>query len=423
MPAFATIGPEPPPLLILPFAVLLVTLAVAPLILQHHWQRYYYKICFALAAFVSGYYCLVRGDAGRVLGALLEYLSFMVVVGSFYTVAGGIHLRARTSCRPWTNTLFLLCGALLANATGTVAASMLLIRPWIEMNKGRFAGFHLAFFIFIVSNVGGLLLPVGPPLLLGYQSGVPFFWPLRLWPQWLFVNALLLSTFYLVDRHNFTRSIELEVAARVDKWRIFGKRNAAFMSILLVALVALPSPERELVMVAAAIASFFVSPRHVHEANAFTFLPLKEVAVLFLAIFGTMIPVLDYLELHARDLGVQTVAQFFWSTGILSALLDNAPTYLTFLAVALGLQGLDVHNPQDLESFLAQDDRYLVAISLGATLFGALTYIGNGPNLLVRAIAQHLKMPVPGFFAYVVKYAMPVLLPIFALLAIIFLRK
>ncbi|MFZ3376348.1 MAG: sodium:proton antiporter, partial [Chthoniobacterales bacterium] len=304
MSIFATIGPEPPRLLMFPFALLLMAVTIAPLILRHHWERHYYKFCFALAAFVCGYYLFIGGDVQRVAHALFEYFSFMVVVGSFFTVAGGIHLRTRSHSRPLTSTLFLLIGALLASVIGTIGASMLLIRPWIEMNKARFAGFHLAFFIFIISNVGGLLLPVGPPLFLGYQNGVPFFWSLvRLWPHWLFVSALLLSIFYVLDSFNSKRSIDLDAELPVEKWRVFGKRNLVFMSILLVALIALPSPARELVMIVTAIVSYVFSPRHVHEANAFTFLPLQEVAALFLGIFGTMIPVLDYVKMHASDLG------------------------------------------------------------------------------------------------------------------------
>jgi Na+/H+ antiporter NhaD/arsenite permease-like protein len=416
--------PAPPIWLLLPFALLLLAVAIAPLILRHHWERHYYKICFALAGFVCGYYLFVRRDPQRVTHALFEYFSFLVVVGAFFIVAGGIHLRPRSPGRPLANALFLLLGGLLASAIGTIGASMVLIRPWIEMNKTRFSGFHLAFFIFIVSNLGGLLLPVGPPLFLGYQNGVPFFWPLaRLWPHWLFVSALLLAIFFILDSLKWARSIDRAAEMPVEKWRVFGKRNLIFLAILIVALIVLPSPAREMVMIAAAIASYFVSPRHVHQANAFTFRPLQEVAALFLAIFGTMLPVLDYMQLHAADIGVKTGRQFFWSTGMLSALLDNAPTYLTFSAVALGLHGFEANNAKDVATFIAGNDHLFIAISLGATLFGALTYIGNGPNLLVRAIAQNVNLPTPSFIAFSLKYAAPILLPIFALLSILFLRN
>jgi Na+/H+ antiporter NhaD/arsenite permease-like protein len=412
-------------LLMLPFAVLLIAIALAPIIVKHHWERHYHRVCFALAAIVCGYYVFVLNAGPRVLHAAFEYFSFIAVVGSFFVVSGGIHLRPKSRARPSINALFLFLGALLANVIGTIGASMLLIRPWIHMNKTRFSGFHLAFFIFVVSNVGGALFPVGPPLVLGYLKGVPFAWPLlRCWPHWLVTLGLLLPIFYLGDLINFraARSPNAEDPDDSQGWHCRGQRNFFFMSILLLALIGLPPIWREAVMIVVAIISFRTTPVRIHQANAFSFAPLKEVGWLFLGIFGTMIPVLDYAELHAADLGLHSDLQFFWATGILSALLDNAPTYLTFFAAALGLHGLDMNNAAQISEFIARHDHYLVAISLGATFFGALTYIGNGPNLLVKAIAENMKVPAPGFFGYMFKYAIPVLLPIFALVSFLFFR-
>jgi Na+/H+ antiporter NhaD/arsenite permease-like protein len=412
-------------LLMLPFAVLLIAIALAPIIVKHHWERHYHRVCFALAAIVCGYYVFVLNAGPRVLHAAFEYFSFIAVVGSFFVVSGGIHLRPKSRARPSINALFLFLGALLANVIGTIGASMLLIRPWIHMNKTRFSGFHLAFFIFVVSNVGGALFPVGPPLVLGYLNGVPFAWPLlRCWPHWLVTLGLLLPIFYLGDLINFraARSPNAEHPDDSQGWHCRGQRNFFFMSILLLALIGLPPIWREAVMIVVAIISFRTTPVRIHQANAFSFAPLKEVGWLFLGIFGTMIPVLDYAELHAADLGLHSDLQFFWATGILSALLDNAPTYLTFFAAALGLHGLDMNNAAQISEFIARHDHYLVAISLGATFFGALTYIGNGPNLLVKAIAENMKVPAPGFFGYMFKYAIPVLLPIFALVSFLFFR-
>ena len=423
--ATVLLGHEPPLLLILPFALLLISIAVAPLILQHHWEQHYHRICFGLAAVVCAYYLFARSDAERVLHALIDYASFIIAVGSFYVVAGGTHLRVRDHATPAANTLFLFYGALLANVAGTIGASMLLIRPWIQMNKARFGGYHLAFFIIMVSNFGGVLLPVGPPLFLGYLKGVPFLWPLlRCWRPWLLAIGLLLLIFYLVDRRNFSVAAAVSSAsAEREKWHVFGKRNFVVMSILLVALIALPPIWREAIMFTCAFASYRLTPPHVHQANAFTFTPIKEVAWLFFGIFGTMIPVLDYVQLHAHDLGVQTDMQFFWATGLLSALLDNAPTYLTSLASALGLHGFHMNNATQMSEFIARHDHSLVAISLGATFFGALTYIGNGPNLLVKAIAQDLKVATPSFFGFLLKYTAPILLPIFILISILFFRQ
>ena len=412
-------------LLMLPFGVLLIAIALAPIIFKHHWERHYHRVCLVLAAIVCGYYVFVLNAGPRVLHAAFEYFSFIAVVGSFFVVSGGIHLRPKSRARPSTNVLFLFLGALLANVIGTIGASMLLIRPWIQMNKTCFSGFHLAFFIFVVSNVGGALLPVGPPLILGYLKGVPFAWPLlRCWPHWLVTLGLLLPISYLGDLINF-RAARIPNAQEPDKsqgWHCRGKRNFFFMSILLLALIGLPPIWREAVMVVVAIISFHATPVRIHQANAFSFAPLKEVGWLFLGIFGTMIPVVDYAELRAADLGLHSDLHFFWATGILSALLDNAPTYLTFFAAALGLHGLDMNNAAQVSEFIARHDHYLVAISLGATFFGALTYIGNGPNLLVKAIAENMKVPTPGFFSYMFKYAIPVLLPIFALISLLFFR-
>ncbi len=412
---------------LLPFGILLVSIALAPLIFREHWERYYYWVCLSLSAIVCGYYAFFRRDVARVEHALSEYGSFIVVVGSLYTVAGGIHLRARDHCTPAVNTMFLLLGALLANVVGTIGASILLIRPWIEMNKTRFTGFHLAFFIFLVSNIGGSLLPVGPPLLLGYENGVPFLWPLlQMWRPWSVVMLVLLSVFYCIDRRRF-HSVEVRakpssVGRERERWRIFGKRNVVLMAILLVALAFLTSPRREIVMLATALTSYFATPRRLHQANAFTFLPLKEVAALFFGIFATLIPVLDLVQSHARDVGLGTPVGFFWVTGVLSAFLDNAPAYLTFFTQALASHGGSLDRAGDVAAFLRAHGDLLVGISLGATFFGACTYIGNGPNLLVKAVADSLKMPTPGFFGFLLKYSLPVLLPLFVLITVLFLR-
>jgi Na+/H+ antiporter NhaD/arsenite permease-like protein len=414
---------SPHPALMVPFALLLISIACAPILLRHHWERYYHVICLVLAAIVSGYYIFVFNAGERVLHAGFEYFSFMVVVGAFFVVSGGIHLRAKGESRPFGNTLFLLGGALLANLISTTGASMVLIRPWIRMNRHRFSGMHLAFFIFIVSNIGGALLPVGPPLLLGFLKGVPFWWGLqRCWAQWSVTLGLLLAVFYIVDLRNYRKAgkIPSEEMALPEIRRWDGFPNFFFLLVILVALIAIPAGWRECVIILVTVGSYLITPARVHDANEFSFTPIKEIGWLFLGIFGTMIPVLDYMELHAGNLGLDSDLEFYWSSGVLSALLDNAPTYLTFLAGAFGLHGLDMNNAQQMTEFISQHDHSLVAISLGATCFGALTYIGNGPNLLVKAISEHAKLPTPSFFGYAFKFAVPVLLPIFAVISVLF---
>jgi Na+/H+ antiporter NhaD/arsenite permease-like protein len=418
----ASIDPEPNPLSMLPFAALLLTIAVAPVLASEKWHRHSAKICIGFAAITIAYYIGALRSPWRVVHAGCEYGSFIIVVGGFFVVAAGIHLQVRGRATPALNTLFLFVAALLGNVLGTVAASILLIRPWIAVNRARVAPFHIAFFIFVVSNIGGVLLPIGPPLLLGYLKGVPFWWVAqRCWAPWTIILAAVLLAFYVFDRLNFHRSVA-EMAPAAEKWRISGGLNFLVMGAILACLVILPAGWRESSILIIAAASYWFTPAEIRQRNEFSFAPLKEIAWIFLGIFGTMMPVLDYMEKHAASLGPRSDAQFFWTTGGLSAVLDNAPAYLTFLAAALGVHGLSSDQPAAISEFIAQHDHSLIAISLGATCFGALTYIGNGPNLLVKAIADHAGAKTPGFFGFIFKFALPVLLPIFALVWFLFFR-
>jgi Na+/H+ antiporter NhaD/arsenite permease-like protein len=420
--------PEPSLLSMIPFAGLLVTIALAPILWREHWRKHAPKICCAFAAITVSYYLIELHSGSRVLSASFEYASFIIVVGAFFVVASGIHLRVHGRSTPGLNVAFLVTGALLANLLGTVGASMLLIRPWIALNRSRFAAFHAAFFIFVVSTIGGALLPIGPPLLLGFVKGIPFWWIIRrCWAPWLVTLATVIAVFWVWDRMNFRESIanahETEPAHHGSgKWECIGATNLLAMAGMLVTLILVPAGWRELIIVVTALAAYWFTAPEIRRLNEFTFAPLKEIAWIFLGIFATMIPVLDYMERHAGNLGLHSDLQFFWTTGMLSAVLDNAPAYLTFLAGALGLQGLSIEKAGHIARFIATNDRSLVAISLGAALFGALTYIGNGPNLLVKAITEHARVPTPTFFGYIFKFALPVLIPIFLLVSILFFR-
>lgn len=409
--------------MILPFVVMLFSIAFIPFIHLHWWEKNYPKVAVALGAIAVTYYLVFLGQPGRVAEVAHEYLSFIALIGSLFVVAGGVHISVRGEATPLRNTIFLGIGAVIANFIGTTGASMLMIRPWIRMNKYRITAFHVVFFIFIVSNVGGALTPIGdPPLFLGYLKGVPFFWTAEyLWMPWLVVVGLLLIVFFVTDTFNFRRAPEVvrELETAHEKFRIDGKRNFFFIAVILAA-VFMPVPWREIVMIGAALASWYFTPKQVHEMNHFNLHPVKEVAWLFFGIFGTMIPALDYLQLHSNALGVETPLQFYAFTGILSAVLDNAPTYLTFLAAALGQKGLSLGDPADVAAFAYSHTPILVAISLGAVFFGAATYIGNGPNFMVKAIAQHAKVETPSFFGYVLRFSIPVLLPILILVGWLF---
>ena len=421
--ALSVIAAEPNWLIMLPFAILLLAIALGPLIAQHHWERHYHKLCIVLAGVVCLYHVFVINEATRVLRAGIDYMTFMVVVGSFFVVSGGIHLRAKAPSGPVRNTLFLLFGAVLANLIGTIGASMLLIRPWITMNRGRIAPMHIAFFIFLVSNIGGALLPVGPPLFLGFLKGVPFWWTFQhCWGQWLVAVGLVLLVFFVLDRVNL-RTARKGGENDLTKWGCEGAHNFIFLFVLLGTLIAVPAGWREPLVVLTALASYLATAKRIRAANNFTFAPLKEVGWLFLGIFGTMMPVLEYMERSAGKLGLSSNAAFYWGTGLLSGVLDNAPTYLAFLAAAFGLHGLDINDSSHISRFLSEGGRELIAISLGAAFFGALTYIGNAPNLLVKTIAEHAGVPTPTFLCYIWKFALPILIPIFALISVLFFSR
>jgi Na+/H+ antiporter NhaD/arsenite permease-like protein len=422
--------------LVAPFALLLLLIAVMPLTsgwVKHGWDRYYAHTSVGLGLAVIAYYLLkLTGGAGIVGHTLSEYFSFISLIGSLFVVAGGIHIKVRDEATPLANVMFLAIGAVIANVIGTTGASMVLIRPWIRMNKIRISGFHVVFFIFVVSNVGGALTPIGdPPLFLGYLRGVPFFWLVEhVAFQWVFTVAAVLAAFYAFDRRSYLHAPK-SVQARIDQpsegVRIDGRINFLFLAVI-VGAVFLPEGYflREGVMLAAALCSYKLTPRQVHEENAFSFGPIKEVAFLFAGIFATMMPALGYIDQHGGEFGVKKPMQYYLASGSLSSVLDNAPTYATFLRLA-ETTAISEHpadfpaEPKSESEIVAvlrrtpKDAALIVAVSLGAVFFGAMTYIGNGPNFMVKSIADSAGVKTPSFFGYVFKYSLPILLPILVL--------
>jgi Na+/H+ antiporter NhaD/arsenite permease-like protein len=417
-----------PQWLLLPFLLQLLAIATMPFLAHHWWEKNYPKVSVVLGCVVAGYYVLARGDLHRLGEAIHEYGSFIILLAALFLIAGGIHLEVKGEASPLLNVLFLVSGAALANLIGTTGASMLLIRPWIRMNKYRVTGFHIVFFIFLVSNVGGALTPIGdPPLFLGYLKGVPFFWTLQhQFLPWLLVMGVMVGIFFLIDRKNFHRAPRAirEEATTGRGFSFSGIGNFAALGAV-IAAVFLPSPWREFVMAAAALGSWYLTPREIHQQNDFSFAPIREVAWLFLGIFMTMIPALDLLgrmaPALAQDFGLKE-PHFYYATGALSAFLDNAPTYLAFLSVDAGLKGRLLENPEDIRWIALHAPGNLIAISLGAVFFGAMTYIGNGPNFMVRSIAEEAGVKCPGFFGYLTRYSLPILLPVLVLAGWIFLR-
>ncbi|HEY5724949.1 MAG TPA: sodium:proton antiporter, partial [Methylomirabilota bacterium] len=312
--------------------------------------------------------------------------------------------------------IFLAVGAVLASAVGTTGASMLLIRPLLLTNRERTRRRHtVVFFIFLVSNVGGMLTPLGdPPLFLGYLEGVPFTWTLRLWPQWLFLTGSLLVTYFVWDSIAYTREPLAALRrdrSQIEPLRLRGAANAAWLAGVILAVAFLRAPLRESAIVLLAAVSLWRTPAAVRRANGFTWYPIIEVAVLFLGIFLTMIPALELLRLRGGELGVRTPAQFFWAAGALSSFLDNAPTYLAFLALGQGL-GLD-------REVVGVPGAILAAISVGAVAMGANTYIGNAPNFMVKSIAEETGVKMPSFLGYML-YSGAILIPLFLLVTLLF---
>ncbi len=421
-----------PPWLMFPFALLLLLIAAMPLAsarLKNWWEHAYAKVAVILALFVAAFYLLRVPEGGRALVHTAgEYVSFITLIGALYIIAGGIHLKVKGEATPLNNVVFLFAGAVLANVIGTTGASMVLIRPFIRMNKIRISAHHVVFFIFLVSNVGGSLTPIGdPPLFLGYLRGVPFFWlPEHVMPAWLFTVGAILAAFYALDLRSFRRAparIRHEIEQTPETWRFDGMVNALFLAAVIGA-VFLPDRwfVREIVMGAAALASYKLTPKVVHDENHFSFGPIKEVAWLFLGIFATMLPALDYLEAHGREFAFTRPAHYYFATGALSSVLDNAPTYVNFLKLAeVRTAGATAADTTEIQALISHDPLTLVAVSLGAVFFGAMTYIGNGPNFMVKSIAHGAGVHTPSFFGYIAKYSLPILLPILALTAWLFL--
>jgi Na+/H+ antiporter NhaD/arsenite permease-like protein len=408
----------PSPAWVAPFLGLLVAIAVLPLVAARFWESNLRKLAVsaALGLPVLGLYAL---QAPATLGhAALDYVSFIVMLGSLFIVSGGVVMQGDLKATPGVNSAFLGVGALLASFVGTTGASMLLIRPLLGTNSQRRHVTHtVVFYIFLVSNIGGCLTPLGdPPLFLGYLAGVPFTWTLRLFPAWLAASLVLLAFYWLWDTWAYereSRSARARDLTRVEPLRVRGGRNAALLLAIVASVALLEAPYRELAMVAASALSLRVTPAGLRQANHFSFHPILEVAALFAGIFVTMLPALDLLRARGAELGVREPWQFFWATGLLSSFLDNAPTYLTFLALAQGL-GL----PPDV---VGVSHEVLAAISLGAVFMGANTYIGNGPNFMVRAIAEERGVRMPSFAGYML-YSSGVLLPLFLAMTVVFFR-
>ena len=414
-----------------PFIVLLLSIALLPMAIPNWWDSNRNKTILSVVVSIPVLAVVLNCNPGLLVHSLLDYFSFLVLLGALFTIAGGIYIKGEFAGTPLVNTIFLAIGALLANIVGTTGASMLLIRPYMRANHKRIRRSHLiVFFIFIVSNTAGLLTPLGdPPLFLGFLRGVPFHWTLGLFPQWALTVGILLLVFNVFDQYVFLKEdVETPGALAEDvqpkrRLHIDGSTNFLYLLGVMGAAMASgyfgwPRGIQESIMIAMAVLSWYTTPGRIHKANHFHFHPIAEVAALFLGIFVTMIPALEILNARAVELNLREPWQFFWMAGGLSSFLDNAPTYLTFAAMASGLVGAKA---EDLGTLLhsGAGEALLTAVSCGAVFMGANTYIGNGPNFMVKSIAERAGIKMPSFGRYMV-YSCSILIPLFILVTLVF---
>lgn len=455
-----SLGTQLPLFTAIPFACMLLSIALGPVLFAKFWHHHYPKVSFfwALAAGIP-LILAYRGEAVYefIHIIIVDYIPFIILLWALYTVGGGILLRTTLKGTPWVNTGFLVAGTALASWMGTTGAAMLLIRPFLRINKYRkYRAFMVVFFIFLVANIGGALTPLGdPPLFLGFLHGVPFFWTMRLIAPMLVVAVLLLILYVAFDFYFLRKESKELLAAGASSEKtteanssgkvieILGSVNFLLLagivgSILMSGSVQLGEVNilgvhvtiqdllRNALLIALGIISLMVTPKSLRQENEFTWAPIQEVAYLFFGIFITMAPVLAILKAgEAGALGFITAAvkepmHYFWITGALSSFLDNAPTYLTFFNTALGQFYPGMPEASAVAKLLAEYPTYLMAISSGAVFFGAVTYIGNAPNFMVRSIAEEAGVPMPSFFGYMIKYSLIFLLPLFLVVTLLF---
>jgi Na+/H+ antiporter NhaD/arsenite permease-like protein len=444
--------PSTPLWAVLPFLAYLFGIALVPIFFGHFWESNRNKLLVALAVSSPVFiYLFTTPHGGAMLGrTACDYLSFMALLAALFTISGGISLNGSLVGSPLVNTAFLAAGSLLGSLVGTTGASVLLIRPLLRANERRAYVTHVVvFFIFIVSNGAGLLTPLGdPPLFLGFLRGVPFAWTLKLAPEWALVNSALLAIFFVIDQVQFTRERRRSPVRRtttprpvspesIGPLRLDGVLNIAWLAGM-VALVFLMGSYGERYLgdgylraavqiggtLAFAALSFKTTAARVHEVNRFSWGPIVEVAAVFVGVFVTMLPAMSFLAERGPTLGITKPWQFFWAAGALSSVLDNAPTYLTFASLATGVAGAasgTVLSPDNLGALALHPmgRELLTAVSCGAVLMGAVTYMGNGPNFMVKAIAEQHRVRMPSFFGYTL-WSFAILVPLFGIVSHIF---
>ncbi|MCH7549126.1 MAG: sodium:proton antiporter [Candidatus Krumholzibacteriota bacterium] len=435
---------------VVPFAGILLSIALFPLFAPRWWHHHFPKVsAFWALAFAVPFLLVFRGQAMHEILHIyfIDYFPFIILLWSLFTIAAGVLVRGTLHGTPRLNVLLLAIGTILASCVGTTGASMILIRPVLRANAWRRHKVHIClFFIFLVSNIGGSLTPLGdPPLFLGFLHGVPFFWTLNLLLPMLVVSIPLMIIFFVIDTYYFRREEHVEDTSERKPVRIEGLRNFIFLAGVVAAVLMsgtwnagtfhllgielkIQFVMRDVILIGLGIVSLRTTRREIYESNQFTWFPIQEVAYLFAGIFMTIVPALLILKAGAQGELASLVAlarepsHYFWITGILSSFLDNAPTYLTFFNTALGSFYAGMPEPEAVALLIEENSHYLLAISCGAVFMGAMTYIGNAPNFMVKSISEEAGVPMPSFFGYMLKYSIPLLVPVFILVTFVFFR-
>jgi len=437
---------------VLPFVGILLSIALFPLLAPHFWHHHYPKVSLAWGLlFLLPFLLVFRGEAGHetLHIILIDYVPFIILLWGLFTASGGIVVRGTLAGTPGVNTALLAIGTLTASWAGTTGAAMLLVRPLLRANATRRHKVHvIVFFIFLVANIGGSLTPLGdPPLFLGFLHGVPFFWTMKLLPMMGAASAVLLGLFYFLDRHYFRKEAPEAAAGQGQEkapLRVDGLVNLLFLGGILGGVLLsgfwrpgvfsllgihmeIQNLVRDVIIVAMGGLSLWATPKSLRDDNGFSWEPIREVAILFAGIFATIIPALAILKAgeqgHLAFLvrSVKEPWQYFWAAGGLSSFLDNAPTYLTFFNMQLGRFYPRLPESQAVPLLIAENAVFLKAVAAGAVFMGANTYIGNAPNFMVRSIAEEAGVDMPSFFGYMFKWSIPVLIPLFVGIGLIFL--
>lgn len=438
---------------VIPFAGILLSIAIFPLVAPHFWHKHFPKVSAAWALiFAVPFLIAFKGVAFYEIAHiyLIDYIPFIILLWGLFTVSGGIFIKGSLKGTPVVNTVLILIGTFFASWIGTTGAAMVMIRPILRSNQHRRYKVHtVVFFIFLVANIGGSLTPLGdPPLFLGFLHHVPFFWTFNLFTEFFVLAVMLLVTYFVLDSILYRREDPAMLAeeaeeAEEEPIRILGLHNFLFLAGIMGAVllsgiwkpgdvnilgvhVGIESLVRDVLIILMGLLSLWTTKKQIRQENEFTWFPIKEVAYLFAGIFMTIIPALAILRAGSEGgfgfimKALDSPAAYFWLTGSLSSFLDNAPTYLTFLNTALGSFYAGIPEPAAVANLIQTHGIYLKAISTGAVFFGAMTYIGNAPNFMVKSISEEAGIDMPSFFGYIIKYSLLILVPAFIIVTLLF---